>query len=265
LSSILDALKKAEQESTPDRGVDSPWSPLPAQPDRQGFRWWVPLGIVVVVGVSGLVAWQALSPEATRSALPVSPAPPSSKSGDASAPAVATAQQARPATPVPVPAASPPPSAKKVPPSTVARITPPAASPPARPVNQPPPATVSTPEPMVATSSPPAQTQRQATAPPPVPVAAPAAPQPRPTMSAAATGPPPAAPADTEKTFRTDPRIDLQALVWAPEAAARFVVINNRLVKEGGSVDNIAVLKINPDDVLLAEGTDRWHVEFNVR
>ena len=51
----------------------------------------------------------------------------------------------------------------------------------------------------------------------------------------------------------------------APEAAARFVVINNRLIKEGGSVDNIVVVRINPDDVLLSEGSDRWNEEFKVR
>jgi hypothetical protein len=67
------------------------------------------------------------------------------------------------------------------------------------------------------------------------------------------------------KQFRNDPRIELQALVWAPDAASRFVVINNRLVKEGGSFDNIVVVKINRDDVLLSEGADRWYEKFKVR
>lgn len=65
--------------------------------------------------------------------------------------------------------------------------------------------------------------------------------------------------------IRNDPRIDLQALVWAPEAADRFVVVNNRLIKEGGSVDNIVVVQINRDDVLLSEGADRWHQVFQIR
>lgn len=65
--------------------------------------------------------------------------------------------------------------------------------------------------------------------------------------------------------IRNDPRIDLQALVWAPEASDRFVVINNRLIKEGGSVDNIVVVQINRDDVLLSEGADRWHQAFQIR
>jgi hypothetical protein len=83
--------------------------------------------------------------------------------------------------------------------------------------------------------------------------------------AATATGQPMDGSPDIGKFFRSDPRIDLQALVWAPESAARFVVINNRLIKEGGSVENIVVVRINPDDVLLAEGSDRWHEAFKVR
>jgi hypothetical protein len=110
---------------------------------------------------------------------------------------------------------------------------------------------------------PPVQTRQAAAAPQPEPEILPSAPPPAETVAANERGG--AEPPDTEKNFRSDPRIDLQALVWAPDAAARFVVINNRLVKEGGSVDNISVVKINPDDVLLAEGSERWHVEFKVR
>ena len=87
----------------------------------------------------------------------------------------------------------------------------------------------------------------------------------RPADPAKTTGQPMAGVPDIGKFFRSDPRIDLQALVWAPEAAARFVVINNRLIKEGGSIDNIVVLRINPDDVLLAEGSDQWHEVFKIR
>ena len=72
-------------------------------------------------------------------------------------------------------------------------------------------------------------------------------------------------PEQRNKNYRSDQRIELQALVWAPEAAARFVVINNRLIKEGGSIDNITVVRINRDDVLLSEGSDRWHEEFKIR
>jgi hypothetical protein len=86
-----------------------------------------------------------------------------------------------------------------------------------------------------------------------------------PTETTPAAGQPVTVSPENSKTFRNDPRIDLQALVWAPEAAARFVIINNQLIKEGGSVDNIVVVEINQDDVMLSEGSDRWHQEFNVR
>ena len=76
---------------------------------------------------------------------------------------------------------------------------------------------------------------------------------------------PEAPPPERPKVFRNDKRIDLQALVWAPDAADRFVVINNRLVKEGGTIDEIMVVRINPDDVLLSEGSERWYQEFNIR
>lgn len=76
-----------------------------------------------------------------------------------------------------------------------------------------------------------------------------------------------AAPAtrEAEKTFRDDPRIELQALVWASDAAQRFVVVNNRLLHEGGSVDGIVVLKIDRDDVLFSEGGTRWYQRFTIR
>ncbi|MEE4111749.1 MAG: general secretion pathway protein GspB [Desulfobacteraceae bacterium] len=108
------------------------------------------------------------------------------------------------------------------------------------------------------------QPVRQTAAPTPIPVSAPTEDTaPRPAETAATDQP--AAARETDKRFRSDPRIDLQALVWAPEPAARFVVINNRLIKEGGSLDNIVVERINPDDVLMVEGADRWHEEFKVR
>ena len=108
------------------------------------------------------------------------------------------------------------------------------------------------------------QPQTAVSKPEPV-IAPPVAPIRRPAETAEATGQPMTELPDSGKIFRSDPRIELQALVWAPEAATRFVVINNRLIKEGGSVDNIVVVRINQDDVLLAEGSDQWHEEFKIR
>jgi hypothetical protein len=68
-----------------------------------------------------------------------------------------------------------------------------------------------------------------------------------------------------EKNFRKDPRIDLQALVWAEASEDRFVVINNQLIREGGAIDTIVVEEINPDDVKLAEGNEKWYEVFQIR
>jgi hypothetical protein len=87
-----------------------------------------------------------------------------------------------------------------------------------------------------------------------------AAPAPEPTVKQ------PETPVGTpDRNVRSDPRIDLQALVWAPEASDRFVVINNRLVKEGGSVDTFVVVEIDRDEVLIAEGAERWYERFSIR
>ena len=83
MSSILDALKKAEQESTVDRSAGTPWpAPLPMQSPyrKRSRRWWVPLGIVVGLCVAGVVLWQVRQPDMTRpadsmSALPSQPLP----------------------------------------------------------------------------------------------------------------------------------------------------------------------------------------------
>jgi hypothetical protein len=89
--------------------------------------------------------------------------------------------------------------------------------------------------------------------------------------------PPPAASTDTEpyrkeesspvekKNIKDDPRIELQALVWAETPEDRFVVINNQLIREGGAIDTIVVEKINPDDVRLVEGSNQWYEAFHIR
>ncbi|PIE67179.1 MAG: hypothetical protein CSA23_05355 [Deltaproteobacteria bacterium] len=68
-----------------------------------------------------------------------------------------------------------------------------------------------------------------------------------------------------DRQVRSDPRIDLQALVWSPEAVDRFVVINDKLVKEGGNVDTFVVVEILQDEVLIGEGAKRWYESFSIR
>ena len=278
MSSILDALKKAEQESAMDRSAGTPWPappPLQSPFPKRSRRWWVLLGIVAGLCLAGVVLWQVRQPDMTHpagsiSVLPSQPIPTPDRSV---VPPLAEAPMTR------LPVAEPP----QTPPGKTLMETSPrqttgnapasevqvsdamAVATPVQPEKQPlratAPTAASTLQP---TPSQLAQPVRQTAVPTPIPVAAPTEePPPRPAETAVTSQP--AAARETDKRFRSDPRIDLQALVWASEPAARFVVINNRLIKEGGSVDNIIVVRINPDDVLLAEGSDRWHEEFKIR
>jgi len=257
LSSILDALKKAEQESTTDRSVGTPWpAPLTRQSPyrKRSRRWWILLGMVVSVCVLGAVFWQLRQPDTTRPVvfMPVEPPQPLPKPN--------------PGVPLPV-ARSPKPS---VPVADLPQ-TPPAE-------------TIVDVFPRQATEN---ASASKASVPDPIALAVPVQSGKQPLRAAIPSSEPLPAPVEdrpssltdssetpgqnrelslnSEKFFKSDPRIDLQALVWAPDSAARFVVINNRLIKEGGSVDNIVVVRINPDDVLLAEGSDRWHEIFKIR
>ncbi len=278
MSSILDALKRAEQEAAMDRSAGTPWPappPMQAPYRKRSRRWWVPIGLGVGLCVAGVGLWQLRKPDVTRPVesmpvLPSQPLPmPNRRVGapDAEAPITRLPVAEQPQTPPgktlmetsPRLASGNAPASEVQDSDTMAETTP--VQPEKQPLRATAPTAASRLQP---TPSQLAQPVRQTAVPTSIPVAAPTeVPTPRPAETAVTSQP--AAARETDKRFRSDPRIDLQALVWAPEPAARFVVINNRLIKEGGSVDNIVVVRINPDDVLLAEGSDRWHEEFKIR
>ncbi len=62
-----------------------------------------------------------------------------------------------------------------------------------------------------------------------------------------------------------DPRIDLQAIAWAPDPKESFVVINNRIVRVGSSVEGITILQIEKDIVSFQEGSSKWQQKFRIR
>jgi hypothetical protein len=51
----------------------------------------------------------------------------------------------------------------------------------------------------------------------------------------------------------TDNRIKIQAIAWSPIPDERMSVINNRIVREGDSVEGFSVVKIRSDDVIVRE------------
>jgi hypothetical protein len=264
LSSILDALKKAEQESTTERGAGTPWpAPLPAQsPSRQRTRrWWVPLGIVFGLCIFGVVFWQIRQPDITPPVDSMTATGPLLSPKPNHAAPFSLSEAPKPTTPVAQGHQLRLSSSTDHSPASMA------GAPSVQSEKKSLPSVAPAEAPRVQSSPTPKEKNlRQTVFPTSGSTIAPADdPNRHPADSAKSTGQPTSGFPDIAEVFKSDPRIDLQALVWAPEAAARFVVINNRLIKEGGSMDNIVVVRINPDDVLLAEGSDRWHEAFRIR
>jgi hypothetical protein len=279
LSSILEALKKAEQEANTVRADSPPWTVgagRATQRRNTGYVWWISIGAVVVLIGAGFIFWKTGPASTPRMAAPSPKPPPPIEAADrrltvdanrsetvddtAATPSAAPPQtQTEPPAPdsgktdaLKGAARNKPPATGPVPPVVQNNSSGVAARPPAPAVNMP----------LAEKAKPSQETSTLAL----VDDRPDMSPQ-RPATIAAADGARAAKgqPAKPEKNFRIDARIELQALVWAPDASERFVVINDRLIKEGGAVDSITVVKINPEDVLLAEGADRWHQKFTIR
>ena len=268
MSSILDALKKAERESTEGRSADLP---LPAPlPKRSPYpmvrrRWWLPLGAVGLLFIGMALFWQFQRSDPSGPAV-VSP-PPIPDAQTSSPPPIRQAER-----PEPLPAPRKKASAVVQAPAVETAPAPGAESPAvtAVPVHPPQQTVRKSPPPMVA-KAPPARppetrSQPQPSAHAPKSESANAVPSRVLPRKIDQPSPPPAASLEkSDKTYRSDPRIELQALVWSPDAAERFVIVNDRLIKEGGSIEGIKVVRINPDDVLVSEDSKRWHEPFKIR
>ena len=91
------------------------------------------------------------------------------------------------------------------------------------------------------------------------------------------TRPPSAAPVPAKKTgsrpaqaARSYPRLDnaklkLQAIAWSKVAVQRIAVINNRIVREGESVEGFSINQIRQEDVVVSDGSQSWQLEFGLR
>jgi hypothetical protein len=62
----------------------------------------------------------------------------------------------------------------------------------------------------------------------------------------------------------SDSTLKLQAIAWAHEASQRLAVINNRIVREGDSVDGYSIVQIRSEDVIINDGTESWRLEFSL-
>ena len=64
---------------------------------------------------------------------------------------------------------------------------------------------------------------------------------------------------------KEDPRIDIQAIAWAPDEKDSFAVINNRIVREGESVGGVKILHIEEKSISLQDGGSKWQQNFKIR
>lgn len=69
---------------------------------------------------------------------------------------------------------------------------------------------------------------------------------------------------------RSYPRLDnaklkLQAIAWSNVAAERIAVINDRIVREGESVEGYSINQIRQEDVVVNDGARLWQLEFGLR
>ncbi len=264
MSSILKALKKVEMESAAQTGSTMPWqapSSMPSSSDGGRRRWWMLAGFIAVLAVSGLAYWQVRWAGPRNSAETVVPASTEdtrtrgshpdngAPEKNDSSPAQLFGKTAVGADPATV-------SGSKQTDRYFTAVAPNAISRKDASVKG------AAKSPAVATATPasdvPASGVETSYEKMEEPVEDTAADEEN-TVSGKI------AKKEEEKNYREDPRITLQALVWAPEPGSRFVVINNKMIREGGVVDNIVVEKINPDDVLLSEGANRWYVAFTIR
>ena len=62
-----------------------------------------------------------------------------------------------------------------------------------------------------------------------------------------------------------DSKIKLQALAWSSDAAKRMVVINGRILHEGGSMDGYQINQIRQEDVIISDGRQSWSLEFGLK
>lgn len=64
----------------------------------------------------------------------------------------------------------------------------------------------------------------------------------------------------------SDGRLKIQALVWSKNPVNRFAVINDRVVKTGGIINDVfSVAYIGNNFVIVHEGNKQWKVEFHIK
>lgn len=60
-------------------------------------------------------------------------------------------------------------------------------------------------------------------------------------------------------------RLELQAIAWSSDPKSRIVVVNGKIVREGGSVAGVIVTHIGKDDVFFKKGREEWRQQLRFK
>lgn len=231
MSLILDALRKSEaarrRSETPDLFSPTPQAHTP-MPARPAWPLWAMAGFGIVS--SAIAAWMLLHRPA-----PEAPAARETDAIVADAPASTATVAPAPAAPTPAAAPATLPVIPTAPPPASATAPTTAAVPPVAPVTTP----TSTPAPLPAV-----------TTPPPGPAPVPVAPKPLPVLLANDR---PTALADLDADVRRQlPPLKLSMHLWNDDAQRRFVILDGQRLREGDTLGELVVERIDHDDVVLS-------------
>jgi hypothetical protein len=66
----------------------------------------------------------------------------------------------------------------------------------------------------------------------------------------------------TDAQRLTDGRLKVQAIAWAPEPTERMAVVNNKIVREGGTLDDFFIVRIGRETLYVRENGRLFKVLF---
>jgi len=56
--------------------------------------------------------------------------------------------------------------------------------------------------------------------------------------------------------------LKLQAIAWSSDSKERICVVNDRILREGSSIEGALIIKIDKNDVSFQKGSERWKQKF---
>jgi hypothetical protein len=62
-----------------------------------------------------------------------------------------------------------------------------------------------------------------------------------------------------------DGKLKLQAVSWSEKPEGSIAVINDKIVREGQTVEGFVVVSIGTDDVIVRDGGRHWKVVFGIK